>query len=304
MLHGCTQSPDDFAAGTRMNETAEAAGCFVAYPGQTALANHSKCWNWFNPEDQRRGGGEPSLIAGITRAIMGEYAIDPRRVYIAGLSAGGAAAVILASTYPELFAAVGVHSGLACGAAHDMTSAFRVMRSGPGARSGPGRAPARPDGSAVPSIVFHGDRDDTVHASNADVVVAQLAGTGASRLEKVVLEGRVPGGHAFTRTVRSLNGRTVSEQWVVHGAGHSWSGGSPAGSVHRPQRPGCFGGDAAVFPRTLTPVGDRPPHQVTPGRLGGPSLTGSSGRPIVSLSEGCPGRGLRYRRSVHPTAAR
>src|SRR3712207_1419245 len=160
MLYGCTQSPDDFAAGTRMNALAEEHMCLVAYPGQSATANTSRCWKWFSPEDQRRNQGEPSLIAGITRQIMRDYPVDPRRVYIAGLSAGGAAAAIMGSEYPDLYAAIGVHSGLACGSAADIPSAFAAMKQGgPTAHrfSGDGRS-RKP----VPTIVFHGDRDTTV----------------------------------------------------------------------------------------------------------------------------------------------
>jgi poly(hydroxyalkanoate) depolymerase family esterase len=223
MLHGCTQSPDDFAAGTRMNEAAEEYTCLVIYPGQTASANKQKCWNWFSEGDQHRGQGEPSLIAGITRQVMRDYAVDPRRVYVAGLSAGGAAAAIMGAAYPDLFAAIGVHSGLACGAARDMQSAFAAMQRGGAAGTVAARSGAQR--CIVPAIVFHGDHDSTVHPRNADAVVAQSAQ--AAALSKRTEQGRVPGGHAYSRTLSTdAAGRTVVEQWVVHGAGHAWFGGN------------------------------------------------------------------------------
>jgi poly(hydroxyalkanoate) depolymerase family esterase len=237
MLHGCTQSPDDFAAGTRMNAAAEEHTCLVAYPGQTSSANMQKCWNWFSAAHQQRDAGEPSLIAGITREVMRDYAIDPRRVYIAGLSAGGAAAAIMGDAYSDLYAAIGVHSGLACGAARDVPSAFAAMRGngGPAPRSAH-TAPAGSKPRVVPAIVFHGDKDTTVNPSNADSVVAQ-SGQGAS-LRRRVEKGQVAGGLAYSRIVHAnASGETVVEQWVIHGAGHAWSGGSPAGSYTLPQGP-------------------------------------------------------------------
>lgn len=230
MLHGCTQSPDDFAAGTRMNEVAEERNVLVVYPGQTEAANMQKCWNWFRESDQRRGTGEPSLIAGITREVMADYTVDPQRVYVAGLSAGGAAAAIMGKTYPDLYAAIGVHSGLACGAARDMPSAFTAMRQGSS-----GNVDVAGE-RIVPTIVFHGDRDMTVDLRNADFVIAQAAGV--AMLTTYLLEGIVPGGSTYSRTVHTdASGRPMIERWVVHGAGHAWAGGSAAGSYTDPRGP-------------------------------------------------------------------
>jgi poly(hydroxyalkanoate) depolymerase family esterase len=238
MLHGCTQSPDDFAAGTRMNLIAEEQSCLVVYPAQPSDANPAKCWNWFRPTDQRRGQGEPSLVAGITRQVMREYLVDPQRVYIGGLSAGAAAAAVMGATYPDLYAAIGVHSGLACGAANDLPSAFVAMRQGDWADalgSGDISSVLR-NGQAVPTIVFHGDRDTTVHPRNGDHVIARSMRTTNSR--KTVHRGRVPGGHAYTRTIHTdPSGRVTFEHWEIHGAAHAWSGGSPAGSFTDPRGP-------------------------------------------------------------------
>jgi poly(hydroxyalkanoate) depolymerase family esterase len=236
MLHGCTQSASDFAAGTRMNELAQEQTCLVAYPEQTALANVSKCWNWFNLSGQQRGTGEPSIIAGITRQVMREYAVDARRVYIAGLSAGAAEAAILGATYPDLYAAVGLHSGLPYGAASNLPSALAAMRHGAAATTRPLQAPAaREGGRTVPAIVFHGDQDTTVHPSNSDRIIEQSAGSG---MRTNVQHLRVPGGHAYSCT-RHMDaaGNPIFEQWVVHGAGHAWSGGSSAGSYTDPLGP-------------------------------------------------------------------
>jgi poly(hydroxyalkanoate) depolymerase family esterase len=230
MLHGCTQSPDDFAAGTRMNFLAEEQNCFVVYPEQPSGANQAKCWNWFRTGDQQRDGGEPSLIAGITGQIMREHAINPKRIYVGGLSAGGAAAAIMGSAYADLYAAVGVHSGLACGAARDLPSAFVVMRQGSRSEQ------IAKIGSPVPTIVFHGDRDTTVHPNNGDRIHEQSAK--AMSPTSKVLRGRIPHGHAYTRSILTdADGRAISEHWNIHGAGHAWSGGSPAGSYTDPRGP-------------------------------------------------------------------
>ncbi len=229
MLHGCTQSPDDFAAGTQMNVLAVEHEVVVAYPAQSAAANSSRCWNWFNATEQVRDRGEPSIIAGITREIVGMGLADPRRVYIAGLSAGGAAAATMAALYPDLYAAVCVHSGLACGAARDMMSAFGAMKGGgnPAAirssRAGP-----------VPTIVFHGDRDATVALANGDQVVAQARG--AAEYRTSITEGRGPHGLPYTRIVETDGqDRAMLEYWVLHGRGHAWSGGSAQGSFTDPE---------------------------------------------------------------------
>ncbi len=234
MLHGCTQSPDDFAAGTRMNALAEQHGFLVVYPAQAANANGSKCWNWFRAEDQQRDHGEPSLIAGITREVAAHYRVDDRRIFVAGLSAGAAMAVILGATYPDLYAAVGAHSGLPYGAAHDMPSAFGAMKgSSPlvsALKQSAGRnSPAR---HAVPTIVFHGDRDHTVDARNGTAIVEQATAARAGPSLRVsVRDGSAPGGRTYRQTVHAdAAEQPMIEQWVLHGGGHAWSGGSPDGS--------------------------------------------------------------------------
>lgn len=232
MLHGCKQSPDDFAAGTRMNALAEEHGFLVVYPAQAPNANGSRCWNWFRPEDQRRDLGEPSIIAGITREVSSTHRVDPRQVFVAGMSAGASMALILGETYPELYAAVGAHSGPPYWAAHDVPSAFAAMQGG--ARANRSRA-----SSSTPTIVFHGDQDRTVNASNADAIVEHV--TGAIGQEPVRMSdqaGTAPGGRRYRRTdYVDLDNRAVVEHWVVHGAGHAWSGGSRSGSFTDPTGP-------------------------------------------------------------------
>ena len=245
MLHGCTQTPDDFATGTRMNILAEERGCFVAYPAQSQNANISKCWNWFKASDQGRDQGEPAIIGGLVRELLLTYGLDQERVYIAGLSAGGAMAVILGRTYPDVFAAVGVHSGLPYGAAHDLPSAFAAMHR-PATAAPRGE---RPEGapawrSSVPTIVFHGDRDVTVHPSNGEQVATETIAitTDESSMESPAsvesCAGEIPGGYSYTcTTFKDDNDRILVEHWVVHGAGHAWFGGDPRGSFMDPNGP-------------------------------------------------------------------
>ena len=248
MLHGCTQDPDDFAAGTGMNGHAREQGFCVLYPAQSADANPQRCWNWFKHNHQSRGRGEAALLASMTLSVMKQHGIDASRVYIAGLSAGGAMAAIVAAAYPEIYAAAGVHSGLAVGAAGNVSEALAAMKSGASAEKLGTQAQSK---TAVPTIVFHGDQDRTVHPRNGEQVIVIVQCSSGQRVEKGVSSG----GRRFTRTVHlrgnamesdaasgtvsgiasgiaggSVASSAVAEHWLVHGAGHAWAGGDPKGS--------------------------------------------------------------------------
>jgi poly(hydroxyalkanoate) depolymerase family esterase len=223
MLHGCTQDADDFAAGTRMNEHARECGAIVLYPEQTQRAHGQKCWNWFKTPHQQRGRGEPALLAALTERIASEEQADRTRIYVAGLSAGGAMADILGQCYPDVYAAVGVHSGLPRGVANDVMSALSAMRSGPAGAERETAASARP-----PTIVLHGDADTTVHARNGMAIV-----DGA--VPGAVSEGRSDAGRRFTRTLYAASQtHGEAEHWRLHAAGHAWSGGNAGGSYTQP----------------------------------------------------------------------
>jgi poly(hydroxyalkanoate) depolymerase family esterase len=220
MLHGCTQSPEDFAVGTRMNAHAERHGLIVVYPEQTRAHNPTLCWNWFRPSDQGRSGGEAALVAELAGEVAARHDVAPGRVFAAGLSAGGAMAAILVQTHPEVFSAAGVHSGLAPGSAQDVVSAFGAMRGDPAPRAETLRAPA---------IIFHGSADSTVAPVNA----GRLAGKLADAKEE---SGKAPGRRFDVLKGRNAEGHEV-EVWRIDGAGHAWAGGDPNGSYTDPSGP-------------------------------------------------------------------
>lgn len=226
MLHGCNQTPDDFALGTNMNALAEKHGLALAYPAQTRRQNAASCWNWFKPGNQVRGMGEPAILAALTRKLKQEFGLGRNEVFVAGLSAGGAMATILADVYPDVFSAAGVHSGLARGAAYDVLSAMSAMQSG---SAFDGIAPVVTSRSRrVRRIIFQGDHDSTVHPSNASMIVASVMGRDAvpTKIGKRSVRGR-----GYSRSDFAGSDGTVQvELWMIEGAGHAWSGGRVAGS--------------------------------------------------------------------------
>ena len=262
MLHGCSQTPDDFAIGTHMNAEAERHGLAVAYPAQIkGRMNSASCWNWFRPRHQLRGTGEPAILASLARKLTRELGLGRDDVFVAGLSAGGAMAVILADLYPDLFSAAGIHSGLARGSARNAISAMSVMRSGSAFKVNMPTIAARTD--PVRWIIFQGGADSTVHPSNATMLVAAVLGEDAAPTK---ISNRSAGGRDYARSeYAGASGATLVEHWLVDGAGHAWSGGRAAGSFTDRKGPDASAHMARFF--TTKPARVRSPG--TPARLGG-----------------------------------
>jgi len=241
-LHGCTQDPDNFAAATRFNMLADQYNFLVLYPQQNGTNNAGKCWNWFIPTNQARGKGEPALLAGMIDHIASHYTVDPDRVFIAGISAGAAMAVIMGACYPDYFAAIGIHSGLEFKAATNLLGAQIAMRKGGPDPALQGKLAYLSAGSAarvLPVIVFHGTRDDTVSPINGDQVIQQFASThdyaddgtannSVSATPSSIETGQVPGGYSYTIYTYSYQGDVLLQHYVIDGMGHAWSGGSSA----------------------------------------------------------------------------
>jgi poly(hydroxyalkanoate) depolymerase family esterase len=254
MLHGCTQTAASFSAGSLMNRTADRHGFVVAYPEQSREENPGCCWNWFSTSHQARGGGEPASIAGATRKVAeaaDRWTIDPTLVFVAGMSAGGAMAAVMAATYPDVFAAVAIHSGLAYGSARSLPSATQAMSRGVPDPEGEGERAFTAMGAAarvVPALVVHGTADATVAPVNGEHAVRQWMATNRrasggtydpdfDRPDATVRDDSAGGMPSTRRTWLATDGRVVQEQIAVEGLGHAWSGGAAGGSYTDPRGP-------------------------------------------------------------------
>ncbi|HEY1783476.1 MAG TPA: PHB depolymerase family esterase [Roseiarcus sp.] len=229
MLHGCTQNPEDFALGTQMNALAEEFGLVVAYPHQPRLANAQGCWNWFDRRHQSRGSGEPAKLAGLAQALAKEFDVRRERVFAAGLSAGGAMAEILAVTYPDVFDAVGIHSGLPYKSAGDVPSAFAAMSGSAPFNPAPLAVNDRPSDRNVRRIIVHGLADGTVAPVNGERLLDE-AERGETALTRSDLDWPIEGGRVSRVALKDSDGQPVAERWLVEGGGHAWFGGDPRGS--------------------------------------------------------------------------
>ena len=264
-LHGCTQTAASFSAGSLLNRAADRHGFVVAYPEQSREHNPQCCWNWFTGGHQARGAGEPAFIAGATRALVADAArrtIDPARIFVAGMSAGAAMAAVMAATYPDLYAAVAMHSGLAYGSARNLPAATTAMSRGapdPDALGRAAFAAMGPHARPVPALVIHGTDDGIVapvngeHTAHQWLVTNRLAagdGGGPGVTPATVREPAGAGARAATRrTWTGDDGRTLVEHLEVEGLGHAWSGGAPGGSYTDPRGPSASDAIWAFFAR-------------------------------------------------------
>jgi poly(hydroxyalkanoate) depolymerase family esterase len=256
VLHGCTESADVFRQLTRFDELAEAKGFLVVFPEQPKSANNQNCWNFFQDAQTHRGTGEPSLIAGITDWVGQHYSVDSHRIYVAGLSAGGAMASVMAATYPDVYAAIGIGSG--CEYAATATCAG-YKSADPAAAAQAAYKEMGTRARAMPVISFSGDKDTTVPPVNADQLLQQwqltadLADDGATNgsvLSKPTstISGQVPNGLSYT--VRSYGDAQTNElvqYWVVNGMSHAWSGGCSCQPYAEPKGPDATAAMYAFF---------------------------------------------------------
>jgi poly(hydroxyalkanoate) depolymerase family esterase len=246
VLHGCTQSPDIMRQLTRFDQLAESKGFIAVFPEQPQSANSTKCWNFFQDAHIHRGSGEPSLIAGITGWVKQHYTVNPQRVYVAGLSAGGAMASVMGATHPDLYAAIGVGSGCS----YASTAACAGYQSADPAKTGlAAYAEMGERARPMPVIAFQGDMYTTVPPINADQLIRQwqltadVADDGTANgsipgAPKETLKGQVPGGRSYTvRNYVDAQGRELMQYWLVNGMPHAWSGGCSCQSYSDPTGP-------------------------------------------------------------------